>query len=65
MPIIAFSGKADIKIKVDEACVVYWSQIRKVINQFEEKRLTALGIPESERPDPFFFTIDKVFFNNL
>ena len=40
MPIVAFSGKADIKVKVEDACVVYWSQIRKVINQFEEKRLT-------------------------
>ena len=27
-------------MKVEDACVVYWSQIRKVINQFEEKRLT-------------------------
>ena len=40
LPIVAFSGKADIKVKIEEACVVYWSQIRKVINQFEEKRLT-------------------------
>jgi len=40
MPIVAFSSKADIKVKVEEACVVYWSQIRKVINQFEGKRLT-------------------------
>ena len=40
LPIVVFSGKADIKVKVEEACVVYWSQIRKVINQFEEKRLT-------------------------
>lgn len=40
LSIVAFSGKADIKVKVEEACVIYWSQIRKVINQFEEKRLT-------------------------
>ena len=40
LPIVAFSGKADIKVKVEEGCVVYWSQIRKVINQFEDKRLT-------------------------
>ncbi len=40
LPIVAFSGKADIKVKVEEACVVYWSQIHKVINQFEEKRLS-------------------------
>ena len=40
LPIVAFSGKADIKVKVEDACMVYWSQIRKVINQFEEKRLT-------------------------
>ena len=40
LPIIAFSGEADLKVKVEEACVIYWSQIHKVINQFEEKRLT-------------------------
>lgn len=40
MPIVAFSGKADIKVKVEETCVVYWSQILKVINQFHEKCLT-------------------------
>ena len=39
-PIVAFSGKADIKVKIEEACVVYWGQIIKVINQFEKKRLT-------------------------
>lgn len=40
MPIVAFSGKADIKVKVEESCVVYWSQLRKVINQFQNKRLS-------------------------
>ena len=40
LPIVAFSGKADLKVKVEEACVVYWSQIRKVIKQFDEKRLS-------------------------
>jgi hypothetical protein len=40
LPIVAFSGKADVKVKIEDACVVYWSQIRKVINQFEEIRLT-------------------------
>ena len=40
LPIVAFSGKADIKVRVEDACVVYWSQIRKVINQFDERRLT-------------------------
>ncbi len=40
LPIVAFSGGADLKVKVEEACVIYWSQIRKVINQFEERRLT-------------------------
>lgn len=34
------SGKADVKVKIEDACVVYWSQIHKVINQFEEIRLT-------------------------
>lgn len=46
LPIVAFSGKADIKVKVEEACVVYWSQIRRVINQFEEKRLTWFQVNE-------------------
>ena len=46
LPIVAFSGKADIKVKVEEACVVYWSQIRSVINQFGEKRLTRAQVNE-------------------
>ena len=40
IPIVAFSGKVDIKVKIEEACVIYWNQISMVINQFEEKRLT-------------------------
>lgn len=40
LPIVAFSDEADIKVKVEEACVVYWSQILRVINQFEEKRFS-------------------------
>lgn len=39
LPIVAFSGNADVKVKVEEACVIYWGQILKIINQFEEKRL--------------------------
>lgn len=37
-PIVAFSSKADIKVSVKDACVVYWGQILRVINQFETKR---------------------------
>ena len=40
LPIVAFSDKARVKVKVEDAYVVYWSQIRKVIKQFEEKHLT-------------------------
>lgn len=39
-PIVAFSGKADIRVKVEESYVVYWSQIRKVIKRYNEKRLS-------------------------
>ena len=39
LPIVAFSGKAELKVKVEEACVIYWGQIRTVINQFNERRL--------------------------
>ena len=40
LPIVAFSGKADLKVDVEDAYVIYWRQIIKVIRQFEEKRLT-------------------------
>ena len=46
IPIVAFSGRADIKVNVEDACVVYWSQIRQVIYQFEEKRLSLSQVNE-------------------
>lgn len=39
VPIVAFSGKASIKVKVEDAYVVYWSQIREVIHQYAERYL--------------------------
>lgn len=40
LSIVAFSGGADLKIKTDEACVIYWSRIRKVISRYDERKLT-------------------------
>lgn len=39
-PIVAFSRKASIKVKVKEACVVYWNQVRRTIRKHDERRLT-------------------------
>lgn len=39
-PIVAFSGRANIKVKISESCIVYWGQIITVINQFEMRQLT-------------------------
>lgn len=39
-PIVAFSRKASIKVKVKEACVVYWGQVRRTIRKYDERRLT-------------------------
>lgn len=39
-PIVAFSRKASIKIKVKEACVVYWNQVRRAIRKHDEHKLT-------------------------
>lgn len=38
--IIAFSEKADLKVKVKEARVIYWGQIRDVIGSYDRKKLT-------------------------
>lgn len=38
--IVAFSNKADIKVRVEDACVIYWAQIPRIVNQFEEGRFT-------------------------
>ena len=40
LPIVAFSWKADIRVKVEKSYVVHWSQIRKVIKRYNEKRLS-------------------------
>jgi len=39
-PIVAFAGKARLKVRVENAIVVYWSQILKVIRQSDVQRLT-------------------------
>ena len=37
---VAFSGRADLKVNVEEACVVYMSQVLDVIRQFDSRRLS-------------------------
>ena len=38
--IVAFSEKADLKVKVKEACVIYWGQIRDVIANYDREKLS-------------------------
>ena len=38
--IVAFSEKADLKVKVKEACVIYWDQIRDVIGCYDREKLS-------------------------
>jgi hypothetical protein len=38
--IVAFSEKADLKVKVKEACVIYWGQIRDVIASYDREKLS-------------------------
>lgn len=40
LPIVAFSGKARVRVKTSEAHVVYWNQIRDLISRFDSKRLS-------------------------
>lgn len=40
IPIVAFSDSADLRVRVNEACVVYWSEILRVINSFDNRQLT-------------------------
>ena len=40
MSIIAFSEKADLKVKVKDACVIYWGQIRDVIGSYDREKLS-------------------------
>lgn len=39
-PIVAFSGRANIKVKIVDACIVYWGQLMSVILQFERRQLS-------------------------
>jgi hypothetical protein len=38
--IVAFSEKADLKVKVKDACVIYWGQIRDVIGSYDREKLS-------------------------
>lgn len=40
IPIVAFSGTADIKMDINESHVVYWSQLRKCIRKYNKERHT-------------------------
>lgn len=40
IPIVAFSGTADIKMDIKESHVVYWSQLRRCIRSYKKERHT-------------------------
>lgn len=40
IPIVAFSGTADIKMDIKESHVVYWSQLRRCIRRYSKERHT-------------------------
>ena len=40
IPIVAFSRRASLKVKVKEARVVYWNQVRRTIRKHNERRLS-------------------------
>ena len=40
IPIVAFSGTADIKMDIKESHVVYWSQLRRCIRRYKKERHT-------------------------
>ena len=40
IPIVAFSGTADIKMDIKESHVVYWSQLRRCIRRYNKERHT-------------------------
>lgn len=40
LPIVTFSRDANIKVHTEDACVIYWGQILKIINRFDERRFT-------------------------
>lgn len=40
IPIVAFSGTADIKMDIKESNVVYWSQLRRCIRRYKKERHT-------------------------
>ena len=39
-PIVAFSGEADIKVHIEEACVVYWGDIIDVIHRHDRQLIS-------------------------
>lgn len=39
-PIVTFSGQADLKVNVSDACVIYWNQILATIRHFTKERMT-------------------------
>lgn len=39
LPIVTFSGSAVLRVKIYDACVIYWNQLFSVINQFDDKKL--------------------------
>lgn len=39
-PIVAFSERADIKVKVKNACVVYWGEVADVIGRYDRELLS-------------------------
>ena len=39
-PIVAFSEKADLKVKAKNATVIYWGQIPEVIGRYDKELLS-------------------------
>lgn len=58
LSMVAFSGQADLRMKITNACIVYWKQIIRVIYQFEERRLT------EDQVEEVVSTIKNVRLNN-
>lgn len=40
LPIVVFSWNASLRVHAEDACVIYWHQLRGVIKQYKEKRLS-------------------------
>lgn len=39
-PIVAFSGQADLRVKTEGSCVIYWNQILTTIRRYSKPRLS-------------------------